>query len=158
MGRLKSFEIWTRRQRLHGGESSLLTFSIFIFLILFSFASPLQGARTDNNNNNIDKECKSIANLIKNKDFTYPWWEDGGGLSSQRGQLSASSTSSSPSCPIGRNGDKSIKCCRELNSTLQRREMGEKFNEKWLGPKLAANGDIFKERKKKFDVTFKDVS
>lgn len=145
MATLNFFEIWARRRRI----SLSLTFSICFHLALLLVLVIQQG---DGARNEIDKECKSIANLVKGKNFTYPWWEDGW-VGRGRGQAQIPTTPPTSSCPTGRNGDKGVRCCRELNSTLQKREMGDKFSEKWLAPKLATNGDIFKERKKKFDVT-----
>jgi hypothetical protein len=143
----KSFEIWERRRRISNcGGGGLASFLICSFLLIIS----TQGARVPG----VDRECNSIANMIKGKGFTYPWWVGSGGVF---GSSSSPANSSMLSCPIGKSGERSTKCCKELDASIQRTEMSSAFNEKWLGPKLTANGDIFKERKKKFDVTFKDL-
>lgn len=139
MWTLTNFEIWARRRRISG-------LVILPFLIFLLQQIQIEGARVPG----VDKECNQIASIMRNKEFTYPWWS--------HGALSSSTeNSSSPVCPVGRSGDRGSKCCKELDAPIQRREMSDKFSEKWLGPKLTANADIFKERRKKFDVTFKDL-
>lgn len=139
MWTLKSIAVWARRRRI--GDSGVTIFSCFLLAIL----SIGDGARVPG----VDRECNGIANHIRNKEFTYPWFTGPGGV--------FAITNSSLTCPIGRSGDKSTKCCRDLDSPIQKREMSTKFGDKWLGPKLQANGEIFKDRKKKFDVTFKNL-
>lgn len=40
---------------------------------------------------------------------------------------------------------------------MMKNEVAGMFNDKWMGPKLQTSAELFKERKKKFDVTFKDL-
>jgi len=107
----------------------------------------------------VDRECNGIGNLIKSKGFSYPWWiasPSSSGNSGLRFPI-LPSNSSTQVCPVGRTGNKGANCCKEFSAPTQRNEMISTFSEKWLGPKLSANADAFKERKKKFDVTFKDL-
>lgn len=98
---------------------------------------------------------------MRSKGFTYPWWETSPGLMiSTTGNTSATlsdDTAGSTGCPAGSTGPKGAKCCKSFDTTTQKNAVATMFNEKWVGPKLAVNAELFKERKKKFDVTFKDL-
>jgi hypothetical protein len=161
---------WTRRRRL----GSLSGVTLLLLVLYFgshlangaSSKSGLQGGsnRSSQQHSGIDRECNGIGNLIKSKGFSYPWWNPNSGIGTRLPSGIPNPTSGSMNnasvgilCPAGKTGDKSTNCCKELSAPTQRNEMISAFSEKWLGPKLAANADVFKERKKKFDVTFKDL-
>lgn len=113
----------------------------------------------------MDRECNGIANVIRNKGFTYPWWETSsaaglGIITSSTNATSISgddSSTGSSGCPQGTTGQKGVKCCKALDTTMMKNEVAGMFNDKWMGPKLQTSAELFKERKKKFDVTFKDL-
>lgn len=146
-------------------------FLTYVFLYLFVISSSsvkVSGAKGSGNrhNSNVDRECNGIGNVIRNKGFTYPWWEtsplhnDGlmlMGSSEQKGNSSEDSAGSKSGCPVGSTGAKGVKCCKGFDTITQKNEIALRFNEKWMGPKLSTAADIFKERKKKFDITFKDL-
>lgn len=154
-----------KRRTIHHRSFYFLCLSAILYL--YTISSVVSGAKTpggNRHNSNADRECNGIANIIRNKGFTYPWWDTSplhsAGLiasSEQRGNSSDDSGGSSSGCPMGLTGAKGVKCCKGFDTTTQKNEMASTFTEKWMGPKLSAAAEIFKERRKKFDVTFKDL-
>lgn len=112
-------------------------------------------------NSGVDRECNGIGNVIKNKGFTYPWWDTSPvGLQQMMtgsGNSSSSDEASGSGCPQGSTGNKGLKCCKAFDTPTQKTEVATMFNDKWMGPKLATQAELFRERKKKFDATFKDL-
>lgn len=142
------------------------SFALLSLLYLCSIAV-VNGAKTPpgSRNSGVDRECNGIANVIRNKGFTYPWWETSsaaglGIITSSANSSSISgddSSTGSSGCPLGTTGQKGVKCCKALDTTMMKSEVAGMFNDKWMGPKLQTSAELFKERKKKFDVTFKDL-
>lgn len=147
------FQIWTRRRKITLSGGSLV---VLLYLFFVDINAAARTPSSHSQHQGVDRECNTIGNLIKSKGFSYPWWDLGNNRVPPFGSNSSSSGESGV-CPVGKTGEKSTKCCRDLGSGTQRNEMTLAFNDKWLGPKLAANAEVFKDRKKKFDVTFKDL-
>jgi len=95
----------------------------------------------------VDQECKAIGQIIRSKGFSYPWWDY---------WQQTPADSNSHSCPAG-NGVVNKKCCSGFDTHSHKSEMATTFNERWLGTKLSLFADTFKQRKTKFDVTFKSL-
>ena len=96
------------------------------------------------------KECNSIANILKTRGFTYPWWD--------ARSATGDPTNFSQVCPsINNPSPRALKCCTSsFDTAVQRKEMSLALN-KWLVDKLVVAADVFKERKSKFDITFKSL-
>ncbi len=138
-----------------------------LFLLYLCSIAVVNGAKAPpgSRNSGVDRECNGIANVIRNKGFTYPWWETSsaaglGIITSSTNSSSISgddSSTGSSGCSLGTTGQKGVKCCKALDTTMMKNEVAGMFNDKWMGPKLQTSAELFKERKKKFDVTFKDL-
>lgn len=96
------------------------------------------------------RECNGIGNTLKSKGFTYPWWDSNTETSSLQNFENL--------CPNAVNSNqKASKCCiASFDTRLQKKEMSNALD-KWLGAKLSTAAETFKERKIKFDVTFKSL-
>ena len=122
---------------VHGSVYPIVLVSIFILVVV----SRTESARSSSDRT--DRECRQIENQLKDKGFSYPWWD-----------THSNTPSPTPSgCALR---DKSLKCCQQnFDTASQRREMSSAFSQKWFGTKLNSAGEVFKIQKTRFDVTFK---
>ncbi|CAL8072001.1 unnamed protein product [Orchesella dallaii] len=158
-----SYMLWLSSWRKQSSMSLCVFISILYLLSSPSSITLVNAAKGPGSRNNANSgECGGIGHVIKNKGFTYPWWDQSplhaaGLVASNEQRNSSLDLESISGCPLGQTGQKGVKCCRSFDTVTQKNEIASMFNEKWMGPKLASSAEIFKERKKKFDVTFKDL-